>query len=164
MWRGTSKAAGLQTTWRRSLWFSSRWPATSPLDSCTCINTTSHTGRQIFQLSGSRPRFLNVSVKSTLSFCWSLPETISWCCPSVPYRLQHQWFCCRRWSSICSPFHTYFHVCLFLWIIRSATSLSSLYPPFSTVTWHWETACCLLTSQWRSEIMGFQASSTRSVV
>lgn len=50
MWKGTSKAAGLQKTWPRSLWFFSRWPVTSPRDSCTCINTTSHTGSRIFLL------------------------------------------------------------------------------------------------------------------
>lgn len=48
MWKGTSKAAGLQKTWPQNLWFFSRWPVTSPRDSCTCINTTSHTGRNIF--------------------------------------------------------------------------------------------------------------------
>lgn len=35
---------------------------------------------------------------------WLLPGTISWCCLSAPYRLQHQWFCCRRWPLISRTF------------------------------------------------------------
>lgn len=171
-WKGTSKAAGLQKTWPRSLWFFSRWPVTSPRDSCTCINTTSHTGRQIFLLS-------EVTQKLTLisnPYQYNLPSLF------VGHFLEQYPGAARVFptdSSISdfvagadppsAEFHSHFQrsavasICLSL-IMKSTRTLISLSPLFSIVTWHWETAYCLLTSQWRLEIMGFPTSSTRSVV
>lgn len=173
MWKDTSKAAGLQKTWSRSLWFFSKWPVTLPRDCCTCINTASHTGSQIFLLS-------EVTQKLTLSvshlYQYNPPSSF------IGHFLEQYPGAARVFptdSSISdfvagadppsAEFHSHLQqsaaasICLSL-ILKSTRALICLYPFFSTVTWHWETAYCLLMSQWRLEIMGFPTSSTRSVV
>lgn len=171
MWKGTSKAAGLQKSWPRSLWFFSRWPVTSPRDSCTCINTTSHTGSQIFLLSDATQKLALVSYlyqnNPASSFIGHFLEQYPGAARVFPTNSSISDFVAGA-DPPSAEFHSHQRsaaasICLSL-ITKSTRTLISLYPLFSTVTWHWETAYCLLMSRWRLEIMGFPTSSTRSVV
>lgn len=65
-----------------------------------CIGTAAPAQTQLHSQVSSRTFGQQFQLSVPPSSACLPPGTISWCCLSVAHRLQHQWFCCRRWALI----------------------------------------------------------------